>query len=79
MTFSVVCCVGPVAAIRDQSGAEANRVTMDPSPGEGRGAVLDPHDLLNPPLQHSSLPAEEEVDVLGEDGDLPPAKRPKQD
>lgn len=62
-------------------GAEVESVPVDSSPEEVQGPVLDPQDLLSPPLQQqqSSQLAEEEVDVLGEEADLPPSKRPKQE
>lgn len=75
-----MCCTGVAAAGKSQTSAEANRVTVDPSAVEGEGPALDPQDLLSPaPLSRPSQSAEEEVDVLGEEGDLPLAKRSKRE
>ena len=73
-------CVGASAGGSNQTSAETDNVAVGPSPVEGEGPVLDPQDLLSPPpFSQPSQSVEEEVDVLGEEGDLPPPKRAKQE
>lgn len=72
--------IGGATAGKTQTGAEADKVTVPTSPVEGEEPSLNPQDLLSTtPLScPSQQSVEEEVDVLGEEGDLPPTKRAKQ-